>query len=107
MRKFAIKGAMKTKKTSKVAKGKLMRAAVFSGRKEKTYTGLKKSDLIKSKTGKVVSKKSSAAGKKAYKNIKAWTEAVQKARKELSIKGFVAIKKGTPFYKVAKAHYDA
>merc|ERR1712146_135401 len=54
--------------------------------------GLTKSDLIKSKTGKVVSKKASAAGKKAYGSIKAWTQAVQKARKDLGLKGFVAVK---------------
>merc|ERR1712094_114940 len=95
----------KAKKVSKVAKGKHMRASVFSGRKEKTYTGLKKSDLTKSKTGKIVSKKAQAAGKKAYANIKGWTTAVQKARKELGVKGFVAVKKGTALYKKAKELY--
>merc|ERR1719272_979913 len=98
--------AMKAKKISKVAKGKLMKAVVFSGSKEKTYTGLKKSDLMKSKTGKVVSKKQHAAGKKAYKNIKGWTDAVQKARKELGVKGFVPIKKGSALYKKAKEFYN-
>merc|ERR1719410_1590913 len=101
-----MKAAMKAKKVSKVAKGKRMRSAVFSGTKEKTYTGLKKSDLVKSKTGKVVSKKASAAGKKAYANIKAWTVAVQKARKNLGLKGFVAIKKGSALYKAAKDIYS-
>merc|ERR1719221_1072005 len=100
--------AMKAKKVSKVAKGKLMRSAVFSGTKEKTYTGLKKSDLVKSKSsGKVVSKKASTAGKKAYANIKAWTVAVQKARKDLGLKGFVAVKKGSALYKAAKTIYSA
>merc|ERR1711977_632419 len=99
--------AMKAKKVSKVAKGKHMRASVYSGRKEKTYTGLKKSDLVKSKSGKVVSKKASAAGKKAYANIKAWTVAVQKARKDLGLKGFVAVKKGSALYKAAKTIYSA
>merc|ERR1719214_568573 len=61
---------------------------------------------MKSKTGKVVTKKSHAAGKKAYKNIKGWTEAVQKARKELGVKGFVAIKKGSALYKKAKEFYN-
>merc|ERR1719389_1081147 len=105
--KAAMKAAMKAKKVSKVAKGKRMRSAVFAGTKEKTYTGLKKSDLVKSKTGKVVSKKASAAGKKAYANIKAWTVAVQKARKNLGLKGFVAIKKGSALYKAAKDIYSA
>merc|ERR1719490_699751 len=92
-------------KVSKIAKGPRGRAAVFAGGKEKTATGLKKSDLIKSKKGKIVSKKSSAAGKKAYARIKGWTIAVQKAKKELGLKGFIAIKKGTPVYRAAKAHY--
>merc|ERR1711981_202653 len=110
MRKAPMKEAMKAmkaKKVSKVAKGKLMRSAVFSGTKEKTYTGLKKADLVRSKSGKVVSKKASAAGKKAYANIKAWTVAVQKARKDLGLKGFVAVKRGSELYKAAKAIYSA
>merc|ERR1719389_634876 len=67
--------------------------------------GLKKSDLMKSKSGKLVSKKSHAAGKKAYQHIKDWTVACQKARKELGLKGFVAIKKGSALYKKAKELY--
>merc|ERR1711904_512958 len=98
--------AMKKKTVSIIAKGKRAKASVFSGGKEKTYTGLKKSDLMKSKTGKVVTKKQHAAGKKAYKNIKGWTEAVQKARKELGVKGFVPVKKGSALYKKAKEFYN-
>merc|ERR1719226_253321 len=93
--------AMKAKRVPKVGK----RAAVLKGSKEKTSGGLKKSDLMKNKAGKVVSKKSSAAGKKAYGAIKGWTAAVQKARKQLGVKGFVAIKKGSPLYNAAKALY--
>merc|ERR1712151_583916 len=99
--------AMKAKKVSVIAKGPRARAAVFAGSKAKTLTGLKKSDLMKSKTGKIVSRKSHAAGKKAYAHIKSWTIAVQKARKELGVKGFVAVKKGSPIYKAAKEHYTA
>merc|ERR1719161_1101049 len=62
---------------------------------------------MKSKTGKLVSKKAHAAGKKAYANIKGWTAAVQKARKELGVKGFVAVKKGSTLYKKAKEYYEA
>ena len=40
-------------------------------------------------------------------NIKAWTEAVKKARKELGCKGFVAIKKGSALYKRAKEIHSA
>merc|ERR1712139_571593 len=97
--------AMKKKTVSKIAKGKRGKASVFLGNKEKTQGGLKKSDLIKNKVGKIVSKKSSAVGKKAYKFIKNWTVACQKARKELGVKGFVAIKKGSALYKKAKEFY--
>merc|ERR1719197_821617 len=97
--------AMKAKKISVIAKGKYAKAMVFRGGKEKTASGLKKSDIMKSKTGKLVSKKSHAAGKKAYKNIKGWTDAVQKARKELGVKGFIPIKKGSAIYKKAKEFY--
>ena len=88
-----------------VTKGKRARSVVFRGNKEKTPGGLKKSDLMKSKTGKVVSKKAHANGKKAYAHIKGWTTAVQKARKALGVKGFQAVKKGSPLYKKAKELY--
>merc|ERR1711990_969135 len=92
----------KKKAVSKIAKGKFAKSVVFRGTKAKTYTGLSKSDLVKNKRGKIVSKKQAANGKKAFANIKGWTVAVQKARKALGVKGFVAIKKGTPLYKKAK-----
>merc|ERR1712013_40085 len=102
----AMKAMKAMKKTvSKIAKGKRARASVFRGGKEKTSGGLKKSDIVKSKSGKLVSKKQSAAGKKAYKHIQGWTVAVQKAKKALGVKGFVAIKKGTALYKKAKELY--
>merc|ERR1719214_575735 len=85
--------AMKKKAVSKIAKGKMARSVVFRGTKAKTSSGLTKGDLIKNKRGKIVTKKSVAAGKKAYANIKGWTTAVQKARKALGVKGFVAVKK--------------
>ena len=68
--------AMKKKTISKIAKGRYRKAVVFRGGKEKTSGGMTKSDLIKNRNGKIVSKKASAAGKKAYKNIKGWTTAV-------------------------------
>ena len=61
-------------------------------------------DLIKNKSGKIVSKKRSALAKK-NNFIKGWTTAVQKARKALGLKGFVAIKKGSPLYIKAKELY--
>merc|ERR1719420_1129162 len=99
--------AMKKKTVSKIARGKRARSSVFKGGKEKTVSGLTKSDLVKNSQGKIVSKKASAAGKKRYKNIKGWIEAVQKARKELGVKGFVALKKGSALYKNIKGWIEA
>merc|ERR1719424_2685128 len=73
---------------------------VLRGSKGRTVGGLKATDLIKNKNGKVVSKKLSAKGKKSP-----WIAAVKKARAALKIKGFCAIKKGTPLYKKAKEFY--
>merc|ERR1712070_1058341 len=98
-------GRRRAMKKSVIAKGKRARASVFLGGKAKTQSGLKKSDLMRSKSGKIVSKKSNAAGKKAFKNIKGWTVAVSKARKVLGVKGFVAVKKGSALYKKAKELY--
>merc|ERR1712070_879473 len=99
--------AMKKKAVSKIAKGKLARAVVFRGNKEKTYTGMTKGDLMKNARGKIVSKKASAAAKKRFATgLKGWTVAVQKARKALGLKGFVAIKKGSALYTKAKELYQ-
>ena len=97
--------AMKAMKKSVIAKGKLAKMGVFRGTKAKTGSGLKKSDLMKNKNGKIVSRKASANGKKAYARIKGWTVAVTKARKFLGLKGFIAVKKGSPLYKKAKEFY--
>merc|ERR1719162_2709923 len=91
MKKKAAMKAMKArramKKKSIIATGRLAKVMVLRGSKGKTVGGLKASDLIKNKNGKVVSKKNT------------WIVAVKKARAALKIKGFCAIKKGTPFYK--------
>merc|ERR1719473_1932052 len=73
---------------------------VLKGKKVKTVGGLKATDLTKNKYGKIVSKKASAVGKKNK-----WILAVAAARKALSIKGFKAVKKGTPLYAKAKSLY--
>merc|ERR1712176_1260762 len=91
-----MKSAMKMKmkmamKVSKIAKGKLAKASVFRGSKVKTTGGLKKTDLKKNKSGKIVSVKQSAKGKKSYKYIAKWNGAVVKARKALGVKGFAVI----------------
>merc|ERR1711937_318737 len=94
--------AMKKKSVSKIARGVMSKAMVLRGSKEKTVGGLTAKDLIKNKYGKVVSKKSSARGKKSP-----WIQAVAKARKALKITGFAAIKKGSPLYAKAKEFYNA
>ena len=99
----AMKSMKKAMKKSVIAKGKRAKATVFLGYKLKTRSGLKKSDLMMNKSGKIVTKKSHAAGKKAYKNIAKWAAAVKKARAALKLKGFVAIKKGGNLYKKAKS----
>mmetsp|Transcript_58548 Transcript_58548/g.130890 ORF Transcript_58548/g.130890 Transcript_58548/m.130890 type:complete len:113 (+) Transcript_58548:66-404(+) len=79
---------MKPMKTSKIGS----KISVFKGTKEKTSSGLKKSDYIKNKNGKIVSLKMSALAKKRYgSTLKAWADAVKAARKSLGVTGFVAI----------------
>merc|ERR1712151_1192798 len=101
--------SMKAKRVSKIAKGRLGRAQVLRGTKEKTASGLTKDKLVKNKRGKVVSKKQSAAGKRSYSAIKMWTESVVAARKALNLKGMVIINgsklEGKALYAKAKAIY--
>merc|ERR1712200_262397 len=89
----AMKRAMKkAKRVSIIARGSRAKSSVFSGRKQKTQSGLTKENLMKNKNGKVVSKKRSAKAKKAFSGtIKAWIDAVKAARKALGVTGFVAV----------------
>merc|ERR1719362_1582781 len=95
---------MKAKRVSVIAKGKMARAAVYSGRKEKTQAS-----LIKNKGGKIVSKARSALAKKNFNTsgLKAWCDAVKAARKALNLSGFVAVggksATGKALYAKAKA----
>merc|ERR1719157_374835 len=95
---------MKKKRVSKIARGRFAKSQVWKGTKEKTTgKGLKKADLLKSQSsGRVISKKKSAFGKKMFAHIAPWVAAVKAARAELGLTGFVAIKKGTPLYAKAK-----
>ena len=95
MKKKAMK---KTAKSYKTSKGALR--AVFTGRITKSKGGLVASALMKTKSGKIVSKKAHAAGKKNK-----WILAVTKARKALGVKGFSPVKKGTALYKKAKSFF--
>merc|ERR1712224_1186348 len=89
--------AMKKKTVSVIAKGRMAKAMVLRGSKAKTVGGLTAKDLTRNKAGKIVSKKQSARGK-----ANPWMIAVKKARAALKIKGFSAVKKGTPLYLKAK-----
>merc|ERR1719424_2541480 len=97
--KAAAPKAMRAMK-KKVISARLARRHAFAGKISKTATGLVKSDLMKNKAGRVVSRKRSAMSKKSP-----WLAAVKQARATLKIKGFCAIKKGTPLYKMAKELY--
>merc|ERR1712071_441843 len=82
---------MGTNKISKIAKGRFARAMVFRGAKEKTVGGLTQASLMKNKRGKIVSKKSSANGKRLFKYLEPWVESVMEARAALHVSGFLAI----------------
>ena len=97
MKAMAAMKAMRAMKKKVISARTAVRQA-FAGKISKTKGGLTASSLIKNKHGRVVSKKQSLKGKK-----NAWILAVSKARKELKIKGFCAVKKGTEFYKKAKS----
>merc|ERR1719415_325168 len=85
--------AMKVKRSSVIARGKMARSIVFRGSKQKTTGGLTKDTLAKSKSGKIVSKAASARAKKAFAKsaLKKWCDACKAARKELKISGFCPV----------------
>merc|ERR1712146_763484 len=99
MKAMAAMKAMRAMK-KKVISARLARRHAFAGKIDKTKTGLKKSDLMKNKSGRVASKKASLRAKNSP-----WIAAVKAARSALKIKGFCALKKGTPLYKKAKELY--
>merc|ERR1712196_664381 len=100
MKAMAAMKAMKAMKKKPIS-AHLSKRHAFFGKIDKSKTGLRKSDLVQNKNGRVVSKKNHLRGKQSP-----WIAAVQKARKELKIKGFAAIKKGTPLYTKAKELYS-
>merc|ERR1711871_1219821 len=110
MKVMKAKSMKKAKRVSTIAKGPRARSVVFRGTKVKTQSGLTKAALTVSSTGKIVSKKASAAGKKAYANIKGWNKAVATAKKALSLTGFVAVNgktsQGKALYAKAKSIYN-
>ena len=105
-RRRVTRKARKAKKPAKVGKA----WQVWKGTRERTVGGLKKKDLVMSKSGKIVSKKKAQLARswmKSKSGIGAWCVAVKQARKELGLTGFVACKKGTAFYKRVNAIYRA
>merc|ERR1740129_816205 len=102
---------MKAKRVSKIARGRFAKALVFRGAREKTAGGVRADGLMRNKRGKIVSKRQSAAGKRRYKQVEEWTEAVMEARQALHSKGFVAINgktlHGKALYVKAKAIREA
>merc|ERR1712039_324107 len=86
-----MKKAMKA--VSVIARGRGAYSRVFRGLKSKTGGGLTRDGLVRNKYGRIVSKKRQAAARKnaAKSGFSAWGKAVGKARKELGLKGFVAI----------------
>merc|ERR1712217_996356 len=88
-KKVAVKGGKARK--SKIATGRMAKAMVLRGKKEKTKGGLTQEALMRNKRGKIVSKRKSALGKQRYSFIEPWIEAVMAAREALHTKGFVAI----------------
>merc|ERR1719420_2844568 len=91
MKAMKTRKVMKKKKVSKVAKGRMAKALVFRGSKEKTVGGLTKDSLMRNKRGKIVSKRNNAKGKRAFKNVETWIEAFVQAREMLRVEGFHAI----------------
>jgi len=93
-------------KVSKVARGRLAKNRVFKGHKEVTAGGLRKADLTRNRTGKIVSAQRSAYAKQTYAStIGKWIQAVMKARQVLGITGFLGVKKGSPVYNKAREFY--
>merc|ERR1719327_1516545 len=87
-------GGMKAmKRVSLIARNKRAKATVYHGRKTKTVGGLTKKDLIKNKSGKIVSRKASSAARRRFANtLGRWNAAVKQARKALGMSGFIAVK---------------
>merc|ERR1719158_2649532 len=103
------KRGMMMKNGKVVAKSSVIgsRLQVFRGKKERTVGGLTKKDLMKNKRGKIISKKAYQRGRKLINSgIGKWSKAVMKARKELGITGFCAVKKGTKLYTMARKYYE-
>merc|ERR1712014_338440 len=103
------KAVRKPKRVTKKMQTGSMRQ-VWNGTKTYTKGGLTKANLMMGKSsGKVVSKKAHANGKKRAGPLKAWNRACMKARNELGITGFVKMNRGAQgkaLYKLAKKYHN-
>lgn len=87
---------------------KMARAVAFRGGDTGGVIRLQKDDLTKNSRGRIVSKRASEAAKKRNnENFGKWTEAVKRARMDLNVSGFAAVKKGTELYEKAQEHFKA
>jgi len=95
--KMAKKIVKATKRVSRIAKGKHGKRQVWTSKKAKTSGGLTKGDLVKSRRGKIVSKKRSEKGKQNK-----WSIATKRAYGVKGYVGFKPIKRGNSFYNAIK-----
>ena len=82
------------------------RRQVWEGRADLTAGNLRRHNLTRSKTGKIVSKRKSALSKRQSQPLKEWRASVQKACHTLGQPVTIKVK-GTPAYALAKKIYAA
>ena len=78
---------------------------VYEGRAEQTRSGLTKKDLKVSKSGKIVSKRSSRAAQSRQTPLAMCREAVSEASADLGV-AYTIPAKGTALYRAARRIYD-
>jgi hypothetical protein len=88
------------------------RSASKKSKKRNSSRSRKRSSSKRSKRPSTKRRRRRRGSKKSVAKVRAgkknkWIKAVNKARKELNIQGFQPIKKGTPFYKLAKKYHNA
>ena len=83
------------------------RSEVFLSMARQTRGGLKRHDLL-AYHRRIMSKKELARYRlQGRRNLSLWSYAVMCARKELGIRGFVVVRKGTPLYAYARLLYES
>eukprot|EP00928_Gymnodinium_smaydae_P028666 TRINITY_DN21809_c0_g3_i1.p1 TRINITY_DN21809_c0_g3~~TRINITY_DN21809_c0_g3_i1.p1 ORF type:complete len:542 (-),score=138.83 TRINITY_DN21809_c0_g3_i1:13-1596(-) len=100
-----VPGARRRKPLSK----KMARIIAFRGGDVSGEgTTLRKDDLVRNSQGKIVSKRASEAAKARFQDssMNKWSEAVKRAKTELNLTGFVAVKKGTEVYEKARVYFE-